>query len=452
MGGIQVDALAKAITGPVLTPADAGYETARHVHNGLIDRRPAVIARCLGAADVAAAIRFAREHALAIAVRGGGHNVGGRGTVDGGLVIDLSALRYVDVDVAQRTARAGGGTTWGHFNRETQLHGLATTGGVVSSTGVGGLTLGGGFGWLMPKYGMSIDNLLSADLVLADGRPVRTSATEEPDLFWAIRGGGGNFGVATSLEFQLHEVGPVITGGLVAWPAAHARDVLRFFRDYTATLPDEVMAAAALLTGPDGVTKLCGIAAAHCGSPSDGEAAVAPLKKFGTPVMDAMGPIPYTALNGMLDEAFPRGARNYWKSHFFDALTDEMIDVAIERFQACPTPMGQLMFEHFHGAGPRVPAGHTAYAMRGEGYNALVLGEWLDPAGDEACRSWARQTYDALRPYGGNQRYINYLGDDESPDEALASVYGPNLTRLRSIKRRFDPENVFRHNVNIPPA
>ena len=289
-------------------------------------------------------------------MRGGGHHVAGRAAVDTGLMIDLAPMKGIHVDPGARTARAQGGVLWKELNRDTQVHGLATTGGVVSTTGIAGLTLGGGLGWLMPKYGLALDNLRAAELVMADGRIVRASASENADLFWAIRGGGGNFGIAASLEYDLHPVGPVIAGGVVAHLAQNARDVLRFFRDTCRSLPDEVMLAAGLQTAPDGSgAKLVGIIGGHCGSLADGEAALRPIKQFGTPVMDALGPIPYSALNSMLDPAFPKGALNYWKSSFLTDLSDEAIAVIIDRFDACPSPMSHIVIEHFHGAASRVP-------------------------------------------------------------------------------------------------
>jgi FAD/FMN-containing dehydrogenase len=440
-----------AFSGNLLLPGNAGYDDARKVHNGLIDRRPAVIAQCRGAADIAEAVQMARSLGLEIAVRGGGHNVAGRATVDDGVMIDLSLMRSVLVDPAARVARVEGGATWREFNREAQQFGLATTGGVVGSTGVAGLTLGGGLGWLMPKHGMALDNLLAVDLVLAGGDVLRASAEDHRDLFWALRGGGGNFGIASSFTFRLHPVGPIVTGGLCAWPFERARDVLRFFRETAATLPDDMMMVAALLTAPDGATKLVAIAAGHFGSAQAGETAVRPIKAFGTPVMDAMGPIPYVALNGMLDAAFPKGALNYWKSHFIDRLTDDAIDAAVTRFATCPSPMSQLLFEHFHGAATRVPVEATAYALRGSGFNALVIGEWMDPRQSETCTGWVRDTYAALKPFVGERRYVNYLSEDDANDAGVAAAYGPNLPRLRTLKARYDPENVFHLNINIRP-
>ena len=444
--------LLKDFSGGVLIPTDALWDDARRVHNGLVDKRPAVIAQCRGSADIARAVRFAREHALEIAVRGGGHNVGGRATVDDGITIDLSLMKHVYVDPAARTARVAGGTLWAQVNRETQAHGLATTGGVVSSTGVAGLTLGGGLGWLMPKYGMSLDNLNAVEMVLADGQIVRASESENPDLFWAVRGGGGNFGVASSFEFRLHEVGPVVTGGLAAWPADRARDVLRLFRDLASRANDDLMLVAAFITGPDRVTKLSAIAAGFFGPMAEGERAVKPIKSLGLPVMDVMGPIPYTQLNAMLDESYPRGARNYWKSRFIDELSDAAIDAIVDSFMKCPSPMGQVVVEHFHGAGARVAPERTAYALRESGFNVLMLSQWQSPEQDAAGIAWSRNSYAAMAPLTGSRRYMNYLDKDDSDAGALTAAYGPNLPRLQSIKAKYDPENLFHINVNISPT
>ena len=442
---------APSFAGALLQPSDAEYDQARRVHNGLIDKRPALIARCRGASDVADAVKLARELKLEIAVRGGGHNVAGRATVDGGVMIDLSLMRGVHVDPKARTAWAQGGVLWREFNRETQVHGLATTGGVVATTGIGGLTLGGGFGWLMPKYGLALDNLVAADMVLADGRVEHVTAESHPDLFWAIRGGGGNFGVAAALEYTVHPVGPTITGGVVAHPFAHAQDVLRFYRDTCGSAPDEMMLVAGLQTAPDGSgAKLAGIIAGHCGPLPQGEAAVKPIKAFGSPVLDAMGPIPYCDLNGMLDGAFPRGALNYWKAHFLTDLTDEAIRVLIDRFTVCPSPMSHIVLEHFHGAASRVPVDATACTLRTPGFNAVIISQWADAKDTDRCLAWGRETYAALSPHLGSTRYVNYLANDEEGDPARIA-YGPNLERLKTIKRKYDPENVFHHNVNIKP-
>lgn len=447
------DALRAQMAGPVLSPSDAVYEDARRVHNGLIDRRPALVARCHGTADVQAAVRFGRERGLEIAVRGGGHNVAGNAVCDGGLMIDLSAMRGVHVDPRARRARAQGGTTWGDYNRETQLHGLASTGGIVSTTGVGGLTLGGGLGWLMGKHGLAVDSLRAVEVVTATGEVVRASADEHPDLFWAVRGGGGNFGVATWLEYELSPVGPTVTGGLVAHPFSAARDVLRFYRDFTVSLPDELTAFAGVLHAPDGSgTKLAAIIVCHAGSLEAGAAAVAPVKRFGTPVMDVIGPMPYTAVNMLFDAGFPRGALNYWKSNFLSALGDAAIDTMIERFAATPSPMSGLLLEHFHGAATRVGPTQTAFPHRSVGYNFLAVGEWMEASATSANIAWARGAYTAMAPHFAAGRYVNYLNADEVAEaSSVSAAFGPNATRLREVKRRYDPDNVFHLNQNIKP-
>ncbi len=408
--------LASRFSGELLQPADAGYEEIRKVHNGLVDKRPLLIARCRGVADVVDAVKLAR------------------------------------VDWHARTARAQGGVNWAELNRETQLHSLAVTGGVVSTTGIAGLTLGGGLGWLMSKYGLALDNLRSVELVTAEGSVVRASNDEEADLFWALRGGGGNFGVATSFEYQLHPVGPTITGGLVAHPFERARDVLRFFRDFTASLPDEFTVFGGLIHAPDGSgAKLAAMVTCHCGSLAAGETATRPLKQFGPPVMDAIGPMPYCQLNGMLDAAYPKGALNYWKSSFLSQLSDDAIDAMIDCFARCPTPMGQLLLEYFHGAATRVGIGDTAFPHRADGHNLVVISEWMDPANTERCIAWARETYSKMEPFMASGRYVNYLADDETGDP-IAAAYGPNYGRLQELKRKYDPSNFFHMNQNIRPS
>ena len=446
-----VTALAGTFTGQLLRPGDAGYDEARKVHNGLIDKRPALIARCRGLADIADAVKMARDRKLEVAVRGGGHNVAGRATIDGGLMIDLSLMKGIHVDPKARTARAQGGLTWNEFNRETQLHGLATTGGVVSTTGIAGLTLGGGLGWLMGKHALALDSLLSVDLVLADGRILTASKDDNADLFWALRGGGGNFGVAASFEYRLHPVGPIVTGGLIAYPFSAAWDVLRFFRDVTASLPDDLTVFGGLIHAPDGSgMKLVALVVCHCGPLGAGETAAQPIKKFGSPAMDVIGPMPYCQVNAMLDAAYPKGALNYWKSNFLASLSDEALRTMIDCFAKCPTTMGQLLLEHFHGAVTRVGVTDTAFPHRAPGYNLLVLSEWMDPKDNNACTAWARDSYKAMQPFMGSGRYVNYLGDDE-PGDPVAAAYGPNHRRLQQLKAKYDPQNFFHMNLNIRP-
>jgi FAD/FMN-containing dehydrogenase len=446
-------ALRAQLSGEVWHPGHHAYDTGRRVHNGMIDRRPALIVRCQGVADVQAAVRAAREHGLEIAVRGGGHNVAGNAVCDDGLMIDLAGMRGVHVDPTARRARTQGGATWGDYNRETQIFGLCSTGGVVSSTGVAGLTLGGGLGWLMGRHGMAVDSLRSASIVDASGEVIRTSADAHPDLFWAIRGGGGNFGIAAWLDFELYPVGPILTGGPVLHPFAAARDVLRFFRDLTANLPDEFSAFAGLIHAPDGSGgKLAAIIVCHCGDLESGRVATEPVKKFGTPVVDAIGPMPYSVVNTLFDGGFPRGALNYWKSNFLATLSDAAIDQLIAQFESCPSPMSALLLEHFHGAATRVPTSATAFPHRQVGYNLLVAGEWMDPAQSQANVAWTRNSYDAMAPYFASGRYVNYLNADEvGQSDAVAAAFGPNAERLRTIKRKYDPDNVFHLNQNIKP-
>ncbi|MGY4458546.1 FAD-binding oxidoreductase [Bradyrhizobium sp. LB13.1] len=443
--------LSASFGGQLLKPTDEGYEEARKVHNGLVDKRPALIARCRSVADVVDAVALVIKLGLEVGVRGGGHNVAGRATIDGGIMIDLSPMRGVHVDAVGKTVRAQGGATWGDVNRETQLHGLAVTGGVVSTTGIAGLTLGGGLGWLMGKYGLALDNLRAVELVTADGKVLQVSKQEEPDLFWAIRGGGGNFGIATSLEYDLHAVGPIITGGPIVYSIDRSRDVLEFFRASTRSLPDEHTLFATLTHAPDGSgAEVAALVTSHCGPAAEAERAVQPLKQFGAPILDAIGPMPYCQLNSMLDANYPRGALNYWKSNFLSELSDGAIATMIECFARCPTPMGQLLLEHIHGAAARVDARDTAFPHRQEGYNFLVLAQWMQPDDTRQCISWAREIYEGMRPFFSSGRYVNYLDDDEVGDP-VAAAYGPNYRRLQQIKAKYDPNNFFRMNQNIRP-
>lgn len=441
----------KTFRGTLLRPGDAGYEDARRVHNGLVNKRPALIAQCRNSSDVADATRLAQRLGLEVAVRGGGHNVAGRATTDGGVMIDLSPMKGIELDPERQRVRAQGGVTWAELNRETQRHGLAVTGGVVSSTGIAGLTLGGGLGWLMGKYGLALDNLASLELVNAQGELIRTSKMDEPDLFWAARGGGGNFGIATTLEYQLHPVGPTVTGGLIAYPFDRGRDVLSLFRESTSSLPDEQVLFATFAHAPDGSgMKLGAMVTCHCGPLAVGELAVRSLKQLGTPALDGIGPMEYCDLNCMLDAGYPKGAFNYWKSTFLRELNDDAIGTMIECFARCPTPMGQFIVEHVHGAAVSVGVEETAFPHRQEGYNFLILTQWLDAAITDRCIAWTRETYAKMEPFAAAGRYVNYLGDDESVDPAPAA-YGSNYRRLRELKSKYDPKNFFRMNQNIRP-
>ncbi|MGH9460864.1 MAG: FAD-binding oxidoreductase [Vicinamibacteria bacterium] len=447
----RVDELRAAFSGQVLRPGDDGYEDARKVHNGLIDKRPGLIARCAGLGDIIDAVQFARAHDLEVAVRCGGHNVAGRATIDDWLMIDLAPMKGIYVDPANRTIRAQGEVTWREFNRETEVYDLATTGGVISTTGIAGLTLGGGLGWLMGKYGMAVDNLLSAEMVTADGESLTASAENHPDLFWAIRGGGGNFGVAASFEYRLHPVGQ-ITGGLAAHSVASAKDVLRFYRDFTASLPDEVTAFAGVTHAPDGSgAKIAFIAVCHCGPIEQGARALAAVKKFGSPIMDVIGPMHYGQLNAMLDAGFPRGALNNWKANCLRELSDQVIDTIVERFLAAPSTMSALMLEYFHGAVTRVGTTETAFPHRDRGYNLAIISQWLEPKDNARNIAWAKDSFAAMKPFVAAGRYVNYLGDDEVGDPVRAA-YGPNYDRLVELKNQYDPTNFFHMNQNIRPT
>jgi FAD/FMN-containing dehydrogenase len=442
----------EAFSGALLRPGEGGYEEARRGFNGLIDKRPALIARCLGEADIADAIAFARDAGLEISVRGGGHSVAGRCFTDGGMMIDLALMKGIYVDPSARTARVQPGVTWGELNRETQLHGLAVTGGLISTTGIAGLTLGGGLGWLMPKFGLATDNLISARVVTADGRTLTASEQENPDLFWGLRGGGGNFGVVSSFEFRLQQVGPTVTGGIVAHPFDVAADVLSFYRDFTADLPDELMTFGGVGHAPDGSgAKLALVLACHSGSPEQAEEDLRPLREFGSPVLIELGPLPYTVMNTLLDAAFPVGSLNYWKSGFLSGLPNEALDAILERFALCPSPMSAIFAEHFHGAVTRVPVDATAVPHRTPGYNFLASSVWTDPGATDENVAWTRDLFAAMEPFLVGRRYLNYFSEDDVGDDPVRAAYGPNYDRLVELKTAYDPTNLFRLNANVVP-
>jgi FAD/FMN-containing dehydrogenase len=443
----------EGFAGQVLAPEDPAYDEVRRVHNGLVDKRPALIARCTGTADVVAAVNAARVHGWEVSVRGGGHNVAGTAVTDGGLMIDLSLLKGIHVDPAAKTVRAQGGVLWKELNRETQLHGLAVTGGAISTTGIAGLTLGGGLGWLQTKLGLAVDNLLSVELVTADGSVLTVSEDEHPDLFWGLRGGGGNFGIATSFEYRLHPIGPMITGGLIAHPIEAAGDLLRFIRDYAEAIPDELMFVAGVVHAPDGSgVPLSAVGVCHCGTLEQAEQDLKPLLEFGSPLMSMIGPMPYEAVNQMLDDAYPRGALNYWKSTFLGELSDDAIATMASQFESCPSPMSSMIVEHFHGEVTRVPVEATAVPHRHPGYNLVITSIWMDPEATEENVAWTRSTYDAFAPFAVSRRWLNYLSADEADDTGLRAAYGANYERLVELKKQYDPDNLFRLNANIKPS
>jgi hypothetical protein len=439
----------QSLRGQSLSPGEPGYDTTRAIPNAMIDRRPAVIARCTGAADVIACVRFAHDHDLLVAVRGGGHSVAGKSVCDGGLMIDLSTMKGIRVDPSRRTVRAETGLTLGEFDRETQAFGLATTLGVVSKTGIAGLTLGGGWGHLHAKYGLALDNLIGADVVTADGRLLTANAREYEDLFWGVRGGSGNFGVVTSLEYRLYELGPVF-GGAVFHPAAKAGEVLRFFREFSETIPDELVIQCGSFTTPDNMPVFA-IAACYCGNPSEGEKVLKPLRTFGPPVADALSVLCYLQLQGMFDSFFPPGRQTYVKSNFIRTLSDEAIQAIAGFAGKSPSPFSFAPFiEHWHGAATRVGATHTAFPHRQHSYNLMFWSNWESPSESEKNIQWTHTSWNALRPFLVEGSYGNYVSDEG--DSVARAAYGPNYDRLVALKNKYDPTNFFRMNHNIKPA
>jgi FAD/FMN-containing dehydrogenase len=443
--------LAAGFSGLLLTSEDAGYDVARRIHNGLIDKRPALIARCLNTADAVDAVNAARDAGLEVSVRGGGHNVAGKAVTDGGLMIDLSLMKGIHVDPVRRVVRVQGGVTIGEMDRTTATFGLAVPSGVVSGTGIAGLTLGGGLGWLMGRYGMAVDNVLSAEVVLASGEIATAGEDVNPDLFWAIRGGGGNFGVVTSFEFQAHPVASVLSGP-VLHPLDAAPALLSFYRDYCAELPDELSTQAAFIHAPDGSgAKLCAVAVCHCGADADqAETDLGPLHKFGTPAADMVQRVPHPVANTGVDWLFQPGTLNYWKSAFFTELSDAAIAALVDAFERAPTELCALVIEDVHGVATRVAPTSTAFPHRQAGHNLLLISQWTEPADTDACVAWARTTFESLAPHMADRSYTNYLPADEH--DQIRQAYGVNYDRLVDVKRRYDPGNFFHLNQNIDPS
>jgi FAD/FMN-containing dehydrogenase len=451
-----VSDLQERLRGAVLCPDDEGYHEAREVWNAMIDRQPALIAQCTGAADVIAAVNFAREHDLPRAVKGRGHNAAGNAVCDDGLVIDLSPMSSVWVDPTAKTARVGPGATLGDLDHETQAFGLATPLGFVSETGVAGLTLGGGFGYLSRKYGMTVDNLRSVDIVTADGELVHASEDERPDLFWGVRGGGGNFGIVTSFEFDLHEVGPEVLAGLIIHPAEDAPAVVRHWRDFVADIPDELTVWVIVLTAPPapfipeeyhGKTVVA-VLPFYVGDLKEGRTLIEPLREFGQPVADNVEPRSYAAWQQFFDMANTSGARNYWKSLNFTEFSDEMIDTCLEYALARPSPETKFGMVHLGGATTRVPADATAYPHRDAEFLVNITARWDDPEQDDECIEWARESHAALTEYSTDGTYMNFI-TEETGEEQFA--YRENYDRLVELKTAYDPENLFRLNQNIKP-
>jgi FAD binding domain len=432
MNETMLEHLQSLLRGKLLVPGREGYEAARKVWNGMYDRRPLAIAQCAGAADVRTAVLFAREHGLPVAVRGGGHSLAGHSICDHGLVIDLTAMKGIRVDSSARLVQAQPGLRWSDFDRETAAFGLATTGGVISTTGIAGLTLGGGIGWLAGRFGLTCDNLTAVDLVRADGQLVKASGKENEDLFWALRGGGGNFGIVTQFEYQLHPVS-IVVGCILLHPFARARDVLRIYREASARAPDELTMYAALMTGPEG-SAMCAIVPCHSGSIASAEQALKPVRSFGPPIVDTVAAAPYTQIQTMMDHTAPYGIRSYQKCYFLREISDQAITTLIACAETKPTPQSVIILEHVHGAATRIPPEETAFGLRGEHYSLNVVAMWTDAADDESCTHWARESGKAVEGFGDATVYVNYLGDEGQV--RIRAAYGDNYLRLAELKRK----------------
>jgi FAD/FMN-containing dehydrogenase len=445
--------------GELIRPGDEGYDDARTVFNSMIDRHPALIARCSGVADVIAAVNFARENELVVAVRGGGHSVPGYAVCEGGIVVDLSPMKGVWVDPDTHTARAQAGVTWGEFDRETQQFGLATTGGRVTHTGIAGLTLGSGSGWLERKLGLTCDNLISVELVTADGQFLKASESENDDLFWGLRGGGGNFGVATSFEYQLHPIGPIVLGGMVLHPFSRAKELLRFWRDYLDTAPDEVGTAPAIFTAPPAPfvpedmkgQLVAGLIVCYAGSPEEGEEWIRPLKEFGPPEVDLVQPMPYTVVQSLLDPSQPPGRRNYWKAENMNELSDEAIETLVDYAATLASPFSFVVLEPKGRAISRVEEDETAYGGRDAAHSLYAFSMWENPAEDEANITWTREFMRAMEPFITPGISLNFTSDQDQ--EKVKDFFGRNgkYQRLISLKNKYDSNNLFRLNQNIKP-
>jgi FAD/FMN-containing dehydrogenase len=437
------------LRGRLVRPADAEYDHSRRVFNAMIDRHPALIVRCAGAADVMRSVALARDYGLPLSVRGGGHSVAGTAVCDGGIVLDLAPMKGLRVDPGSRTADAQAGLLLRDLDHETQAFQLATPLGVVSVTGIAGLTLGGGLGWLNGKYGLACDNVLHADVVTADARLVRASADENPDLYWAIRGGSGNFGVVTEFGYRLHPVGPVL-GGFVSYPIERSREALRFFHAFASTCPDELSLVASLGTTPDRRTSVS-VAVCYCGPLEQGEQVLRPLREFGPPVADTIGPIAYRALQSASDAGFPAGQQHYWKSGWLEDLSDGAIDVLFDFMARNPSPATTgVGLQQMHGAASRVESSATAFAHRANQYDCLILAQWPDPHASAEHIAWSRGFFAALEPFLTGGVYVNDLGN-EGVDRVRAA-YGTNYARLVELKDRYDPDNLFRINHNVGPT
>jgi hypothetical protein len=443
-----LDGLAATLLGALVRPADPEYDSIRAVFNGMIDRRPLAIVRCAGPSDVARGIAFAREHQLVVSVRGGGHSVAGTSVCDGGIMLDLSGMKGIRVDPDSRTARAEPGVTLAELDHETQAWDLATPMGAVSMTGIAGLTLGGGLGWLNGAYGLACDNLLAADVVTADGRLVRASEAENEDLFWGIRGGGGNFGVVTSFEYRLHPVSRVLAGGL-SYPLAEAPEVLRFYDSFVKAAPDELSTAASLAVGEDGQPAVT-VVVCYCGPVDAGERVLRPLRAFRSPMEDTIQPMPYEELQAVSDPGYPFGQLHYWKSGFLRHLTDEAVQTMMEFVEQMPSPATGVGLQQMHGVASRTHPSATAFPHRAEQFDFLILSQWPDPTETVRNIEWTRAFFAAMQPHLENAVYVNNLGNEG--EHRVRAAYGPHYDRLAALKQKYDPTNFFRMNHNIQPS
>jgi FAD/FMN-containing dehydrogenase len=444
----DVARLRQIIRGDLVLPDDPGYDQARRVWNGMVDKRPAAVIYCTEPHDVVTAVSFAKSQNFLVAVRGGGHNVAGSSVCDGGVVIDVSRMKRIEVDPVRRVARAEAGLNLGEFDAATQSHGLATTMGVNADTGIAGLTLGGGFGKLGRKHGLSCDNLIAVEIVTADGRLLTASATENADLFWGIRGGGGNFGIVTTFEYRLYPVGPLLVAGSVLHSYDHAREAMRFYRAFSSKAPDELSVDAALVTAPSG-ERFFSISACYIGPLDEGEHAVQPLREFGAPVENRIAAVSYLQIQSAGDSIFPRGRRYYWKAQFLRDITDQAIDTLLLAYATAPRE-SLLVLQQVGGAIARVPIAETPYANRDALYDCFPISIWDHPADDEAHIRWARDLWDAMTPFATGGVYANNLGDEGT--DRVQAAYGENYPRLAALKSKYDPTNFFRLNQNIRPA